>query len=53
MYWSRKYRTTKNCKKCNYIGIPKNAKNVCGTSASGLLRIYGAYGIANCYQEII
>jgi hypothetical protein len=53
MYWSRKFRTTKNCQKCNYIGIPKNTKNVCGSSASGLLRIHGANGMANCHQEIM
>jgi hypothetical protein len=29
MYWSRNWKTTKDCKKCEYHGIPKNAKTSC------------------------
>ena len=50
MYWSRNWKTTKDCKKCEYQGIPKNAKTSCVNSGTCIARKSGREG--QLYTEI-
>ena len=51
MYWSRNWKTTKDCKKCEYHGIPKNAKTSCVNSGTCTARKSGREG--QLYTKII
>jgi len=51
MYWTRKWKTTNSCKKCEYHGIPKNAKTSCVNSGTCIARKSGREG--QIYTEIL
>ena len=50
MNWSRKWKIY-DCRKCQYHGVPRNAKNACMTSGNCTAKKHGREGIKYAMRD--